>query len=66
MDSLSHAVLTRFNNLLFSLRATDKLQIFKTNLLKHIFQTISFFICLFLSMVVLSFFLSHYEKNPPG
>ena len=40
LDSLNHAISTRFNNLPFSLRATDKLQTFKTNLLKHIFQTI--------------------------
>ena len=37
---LNHTVLTRFNNLPFSLRATNKLQTFKTNFLKHIFQTI--------------------------
>ena len=40
LESLNHAVSSRFNNLPFSFRATDKLQTFKTNLLKHIFQTI--------------------------
>ena len=40
LDSLNHAVSTKFNNLPFLLRATDKLRTFKTNLLKHIFQTI--------------------------
>ena len=40
MDSLNHAVSNRFNNVPLSLRATDKLQNVKTNLLKRIFQTI--------------------------
>ena len=40
LDSLNYAVSTRLNNLPFLLRATDKLQTFKTVRLKHIFQTI--------------------------
>ena len=40
LESLNHAVSTGLNDLPFSLRATYKLDTFKTNLLKQIFQTI--------------------------
>ena len=40
LDSLNRAVLTGFNNLPFSPRAIDKLQAFKTSLVKHILQMV--------------------------
>ena len=40
LDSLNRAVLTGFNNLPFSTRAIDKLQTFKTSLVKHLLQMV--------------------------
>ena len=61
MDSLNHAVSTRFNNLPFLLRATDKLKNVKTNLLKHIFQTIQF--CMSFLQHMFCLFFCHIMKN---
>ena len=61
MDSLNHAVSNRFNNVPLSLRATDKLQNVKTNLLKRIFQTIQF--CMSFLQQMFCLFFCHIMKN---